>query len=320
MIFEQPVLQLQTSLLDQSISAPTDFSLGPSHMIYQIPHNATPYCADFDNRFLICVTSPQILDRPFLYKAQREQAQSVIKIPFSELQIDNVTPTFIFSTGRCGSTLLVGILQALGVPSVSEPDYFRQIAVMSAQAAPQSSDGYVRVMRSATAMLAKRLGGPSPVIKLHLACNLAPLLITQAFPSVKLIFIVREFRGWAMSLKRVSPSLSAEAAVGTFNQALGALYSLSQFHQVRVCHYQDIAQIDVDYVQDLVSFLGHDKPVPSELLQQVLSRDSQEGTSVSRDRVAHRRIPPAFSKDVERLWKNERPDRLIQDLGLGGLI
>jgi len=34
MIFEQPVLNLQASLLDRSISAATDFSLGPSRMIY----------------------------------------------------------------------------------------------------------------------------------------------------------------------------------------------------------------------------------------------------------------------------------------------
>ena len=316
MIFEQPVLQLQTSLFDRDISAPADFLLGPRQMIWQIPQTATPYCADFERQSLICVTSPDVLSHPFLYKAQRQHARTVINIPFAELPFENAAPTLIFSPGRCGSTLLFGILHALGLPCVSEPDYFRQVVAISVLGGQQPNAAYVRVLRAATAMLAKKLGNSSPIIKLHLACNEAPLLIANAFASVKIIFIVRGFSEWLISLKRVNPSLPAEAAIGIFKKAIYALYRLSQSYEVRICHYRDFAKLDVDYVRDLASFLGYDKTVSPELLQQVLSRDSQEGTSVSRDKMATRRVSQAFIKHAARLWEQARPGQMIRELGL----
>jgi hypothetical protein len=319
MIFEYPILKLPTTSLDISISAPTDFSLGPARMVYGLPGNLTPYCVDFDNNMLICVTSPEIVKHPFLYKAQRQCSETVIKIPFSDLRTDLVTPTLIFSPGRCGSTLLFSILSALGLPSVSEPDYFRQIAVMSAQGVLQPSPAYAKVMRAATALLGRKLGSQSPIIKLHLACNHAPLLITRTFPLVKVIFIVREFPAWIISLKRVSPNLTAETAVGVFVRALTALYALSQFHEVRILHYQEFAKPDARYVQDIVSFLGYGFPVSKQLLEQVLREDSQQGTSVSRDEMIKREVSRAFIRQAERLWKKERPNRLINELKLEGL-
>jgi hypothetical protein len=190
---------------------------------------------------------------------------------------------------------------------------------MSAQGVLQTGPACANALLAATALLAKKLGSRSPIIKLHLACNHAPLLITRTFPSVKVIFIVRDFSAWVISLKRVSPSLTVETAVGVFVRALIALHALSQFHEVQVLHYRDFVKPDARYVQHVVSFLGYDLLVSEQLLEQVLREDSQKGTSVSRDEMKKRDVSRAFIRQAERLWNKERPSRLIDELKLEGI-
>src|SRR6185295_3514994 len=103
-MIEQPVVSRRPTR-SRHLS-PAEFQLGEARKIYRSPANATPYCVNFEHQRLLCVTSPEILDHPFLPQAQREHAKTVISIPFAELQEVDVTPTLIFSPGRCGSTLL----------------------------------------------------------------------------------------------------------------------------------------------------------------------------------------------------------------------
>lgn len=302
------------------IVAPADFSLGSGREIAVLPREATPYCVDFENQCLLCVTTPDILDHPFLYQAQREQARTVIRIPFSELSEGDVAPALIFSPGRCGSTLLFRILKAAGLPSVSEPDYFRQIGHRFARDKSRPREICQRLLRSATAILAGKLGASSPVIKLHLQCNLAPLLITQAFASAKVIFILREHRDWVISTKRVVPAISARGAVGSLKRALWALNRLAEVHDVRICHYRDFSSPQAGYVRELASFLGSNVDVPAALLEAVSSRDSQEGTQVARLKLGKERIDPLFLEEFERLWETERPASIIARWGLAGHV
>lgn len=317
-MIESPVVSRSSRRYE--IVAPSDFSLGSGREIAVLPQEATPYCVDFERQCLLCVTTPDILDHPFLYQAQRENAKTVIQIPFSELAEGDVAPALIFSPGRCGSTLLFRILKAVGLPSASEPDYFRQIGHTFARDKFHPREICQRLLRAATAILAGKLGGSSPVIKLHLQCNLAPLLITKAFASAKVIFILRERRDWALSTKRVAPAISARGAVGSLKRALWALNRLSEVHDVRICHYRDFSQPNPEYFRELASFLGRDTDVPVEALQAVLARDSQEGTHVARLKIGRDRIDPRFLEEFERLWEAEKPAALIERQGLSGLI
>ena len=91
--------------------------------------DVSPYCFDFDERKVFCVSTPDIGGATFFYHAQRRCAQSVIKVPFDALPEAEESPTLVFSIGRCGSTLLHRAFEAAGVRTVSEPDYFTQAAL-----------------------------------------------------------------------------------------------------------------------------------------------------------------------------------------------
>jgi hypothetical protein len=305
-----------------AVVSPADFSLGPGREIAALPLEATPYCADFDSQSLLCVTAPGILDHPFLYQAQRQQAKTVIRVALAELAEEDVTPMLIFSPGRCGSTLLYRILKAAALPCVSEPDYFSQAATSFARRGRGAMDRYRRPMRAATGLLAASLASRSPVIKLRHHCLDAPLLISGAFAACKIIFLLRDHREWALSVKHVSPpGLTTRMALATFKGALEALDRLANNLDVLICHYRDAARADSGYVQKLVSFLGQGTDVAQECLLAILQQDSQAGTNIAERRsAADRRDDALFLDEFERLWETERPAAIIERRGLAGLI
>ena len=67
---------------------------------------------------------------PFYYLHLRRHARGVVSVPWEAGSIHDGarhTPIFLFSPGRCGSTLLSRILSAAGMPNVSEPDFYTQL-------------------------------------------------------------------------------------------------------------------------------------------------------------------------------------------------
>jgi hypothetical protein len=79
---------------------------------------------------------------PFSYLYARQEAKTVLLVPWEAGQINHpraeTDPIYLFSPGRCGSTLLHNILLAANISSVSEPDvggalfsrFYRQYRVM----------------------------------------------------------------------------------------------------------------------------------------------------------------------------------------------
>ncbi|XP_035659802.1 uncharacterized protein LOC118404668 [Branchiostoma floridae] len=98
------------------------------------------YSLDFDQRVLGLVKVQEGIDirkAPFLYQAQRENAEELLLLPFSALPevAEALTGTqsmvqnmFLYNTGRCGSTLMCKAMDVLNdVQAVSEPDVFHVI-------------------------------------------------------------------------------------------------------------------------------------------------------------------------------------------------
>ncbi|HXQ39831.1 MAG TPA: hypothetical protein VN821_01090 [Candidatus Udaeobacter sp.] len=284
-----------------SIVSPHDFVVGPPHKIDELPKDAVPYCFDFDRRCLICVAAPDVLDRPFLYQAQRERARSVVHIPYEELDDERSTPVLIFSPGRCGSTLFLRALQASGLPAVSEPDYFQQI--VSAVGSSLDRGSRQQLLRKATALLSRQLGTRAPVIKLREQCNAAPLLISLAFSSVRIIFILRNPVDWAISRKRAFPMTSAQRAVLILRRTLKAVDRLRSAHDVRICHYEEFAKPEVGYFRDVASSLGAASPIPEDAIRAVLASDSQEETALSRRSLAGNPVDRRYIEEFKALWE-----------------
>jgi hypothetical protein len=291
------------------ISGPGDFALAAGRAVASsrmFEPDVSPYCFDLANRTLLCVSTPDISDATFFYQAQRQQARTVIKVPFDALPEETGSPALIFSIGRCGSTLLVRALQAAGVRTVSEPDFFTQAAC---QHPPDAS--LRRVLAGATRLL------PYSVIKLRLECNNAPLLLAGAFDSPRIMFILRDPVDWAASLRRLSRnSLDLGWAVGQLGRSLWALDELTRSYAVRICYYEDFRALDPGTIADVLSWTGGSGAVSTQALQAIAARDAQEGTIVSRASV--RDVPDdlPFRDAFRRQWSQSRPVELIDRLQL----
>jgi hypothetical protein len=298
--------------------------------------DVTPYCLDFERRELVCVTTPPgaaLGEAAFFYQAQRDLALSLIAVPFDLLarmaMLPEPSPALIFSPGRCGSTLLHRAFVALGVPSVSEPEVFAQLADHVEQQRPRhidraKLDDGVRVLRKSTGMLLAGLdAGPGrTMIKLHMTCNLAPLAIARAFPEVKLIFLLREQLAWAESMWRVAPRISADRLASWLHTAVVALAKLKKCYprRTRLCYYEDLRGLDAGIMGGLLSFAGWDPGLASaERLAAIAERDSQAATRYSRDALAGRSMPGPLRAEFERLWGQRRDAALIAELGLRGV-
>jgi hypothetical protein len=292
-----------------SVSSPGDFVVEAGRAVdvsRMREADVSPYCFDVANRNLLCVSTPDLSDEVFFYQAQRQYARSVIRVPLELLPAGPASPALIFSIGRCGSTLLVKALQAAGLRAVSEPDFFRQAAYY--QSSGISLQG---VLAGATGLL------PYSVLKLHLECNNAPLLITGAFRAPRVMFILRDPIDWAASLRRISRnSIDPRWAASLLRTGLLALDQLTRHHHVRICYYEDFRELDEDYVASVLAWAGASGTVSREVLAAVAAKDAQDGTFVSRSSLRDVPDDAPFCEAFRREWSRWRPVEVIDRLRL----
>lgn len=200
------------------------------------------YCLDHPNKRAIFVETPSDVDlsaAPFFYQAQYEAAQHLIAVSYdtlhslaSTVQIDPRRIILIYSTGRCGSTLVSRALnQAENVVSYSEPDFYTQIQAL--RTADGSRDAELSdVARSCTLILCRsgmqRDGAPAWAIKFRSwGIELGDLLY-RIFPEAKVIFLYRHAEAWARSFARMARMFEPEGSqVGrVMYQAIGPLIPL----------------------------------------------------------------------------------------------
>ncbi len=121
--------------------APSDFELGVGKSIDPSIINKNPnyslYCFDEGANQAVFVRTPadvNVYESSFYYQAQFEHADAVLTAPYSELEAvlddhkKNGQLIFIYSVGRCGSTLISRMLaETSGCLSISEPDVYTQL-------------------------------------------------------------------------------------------------------------------------------------------------------------------------------------------------
>lgn len=292
-----------------SISQVTDFVLEagrPLDRSRMFDPDVSPYCFDFEEHKLLCVSTPDIANATFFYQAQRLSARSVIKVPFDALPEAPPSPTLIFSIGRCGSTLLHGAFAAAGLRSVSEPDYFTQAALHD----PRDPE-----LRSLIGRATRLL--PYAVIKLRAECNHAPLLIAGAFRAPNVMFVLRDPVDWAASVRRLSPGTADPGGIAALLRALVVgLDDLTRHYAVRICYYEDFRNLTARYVNDLLAWTGSGARIRPALAAELAARDAQEGSVVSRASVRDVPDDPAFRHAFRSEWDRVRPAALIERLGL----
>jgi Sulfotransferase family len=189
------------------------------------------YCVDPPTRRAIFVETAPDVDlsaAPFFYQAQYLAAQRLIAVPYDTLHelasvvaVDPCRLIFIYSVGRCGSTLVSHLLnQAMGVGSLSEPDVYTQL--VTRRTPDGGHDSELRALvRSCTqvicASIARSHAASAWALKFRsFVIELGDLLYDN-FPEAKVIFLYRHAEAWARSMARafhvfdpeIAPLLSA---------------------------------------------------------------------------------------------------------------
>jgi hypothetical protein len=306
------------------IVSPADFRVDAWEETRQpSERNWLPYCLDVrERRSLYCRAGSvrEARRAPFYYLHLRRRATRLLSVPWERGRViegDAPSPCFIFSIGRCGSTLLVNALRAGGACAVSEPDFHTQGVATSIFEGPLYP-GYgelSHVLSDLTNDLLAALseGGGSGFIKLRAECCKAPRLIIGN-RAIKSIFLIREFSSWAASTLKVS-TISARSLIDRYIEGVRALQWLKQNTDCHLVTYEGLASREVAAVGDLAAFVG--LPLEDAKMKAAMAVDSQAGSPLSRKSVSEGRVRTHLLEEAKRSWTTARPAELLEELGLG---
>ncbi len=206
---------------------------------------------------------------------------------------------FLFSPGRCGSTLLSRILYGARITSVSELDFYTQVACQfwSSPFNPARRP-FLDAMWNLSADLSAALGGV-PVVKLRAECARPPGLFVRDQASRTLVMF-RGFEAWARSTTRVFGA-GPHKAVRKYLTALRCYAGLRRRSRCHLMRYEDWLARPAGAAEELGRFLG--TPIPPDAVSRALKTDSQEGTPLA---GRSRRSWQASSDATLRLWHSPR--------------
>jgi hypothetical protein len=238
---------------------------------------------------------------PFYYLYLRRNARALLSVPreaLSESKPGSV-PVFMFSPGRCGSTLLSRLLYEARITAVSEPDFFTQMSsVFWSNGYNPLREPFRRAMWSMTDDLCAALCDV-PVVKLRAESCRAPDLFLRE-PGARTIVLLRSFESWARSTARVFGS-SPGKAVTKFMRALRCHAFLRSNSRCLALRYETLIAEPQTFCRVLADFLG--AAVPPEAAVQALARDSQIDTPLAQ------RSRPGWEAKFDatmRLWHSPR--------------
>lgn len=223
---------VMTSLADFTLGpaapAAADVALTPGWSLYSFELDE-PRAAVF-----VRTDGPLDLSGSFLMNQQRVGAREVLVVPeqdFHELAAGLAPPSslaFLFSTGRCGSTLASRILGTLpGVVSLSEPDVYTNL-VQARATLPL--DEATALLRAATAVLCHGVGvtaGDHVVVKPRSEPVLDEHAYAVAFPEARHAFMYRDVVAYTRSLTRYARRLVGELPAVPMGEQLSAWNQLS---------------------------------------------------------------------------------------------
>jgi hypothetical protein len=260
-----------------SRSVPSDFVCGGRQVAAE---PAFPYCLDFWRRRAIYAAGldPRgVQAAPFYYLYLRQYAQSVLRIGFDALPLSasgSEEAVFLFSPGRCGSTLLSRVLFEAAIPSVSEPDFYTQVAdrFWSSRLNPLRPAA-VRAMWAMTGDLGAALGG-TPVVKLRAECCRAPHLFLRG-EAPRSIMLFRGFESWSRSTAQAFGAGPGKA-VRKYQTALDCYAYLRAHSRCHLMRYEDWLSDPAAAAAALGRFLG--RSIPAEAVARACSTPSQAGT------------------------------------------
>ena len=310
-----------------SISALGDFRLAGREAIERPDVQdgvLLPYCMDLLRARSLYVGGVDPRDAqaaPFYYLHLRRHARIVVSVPWEQGRLyegDRRAPIFLFSPGRCGSTLLSRILSAANAPNVSEPDFYTQLT--AAAVASLFNPLLPAIKRAAANMgsdLALTIDGMSPpVVKLRAESCRSPNLLLGASER-RSLFMTRDFEAWARSNIRAFRN-SPGKSVRKYMRAVAAYAWLKRNSDCHLVRYEDLLADPGATTTALATFLG--RAIAPEAVAAAMTEDSQEGTPLEQ---GARPDLPGWERrfaDTMALWNSDRLRMARDRLGVDELF
>jgi hypothetical protein len=206
-----------------ALSAISDFTWRPSGRIPVADLLGSPdwtlYCLDPSSGQALFIELPpgsDLSEAVFVYSQQFTDARRAALMPFDQLVATShaiAAPSelaFLFSTGRCGSTLASRIFARLpDVWSLSEPDYLTNLAPARRTLTGDEMAALIRAATLWTCRPPKARRPETIVIKPRSEAILIADACQKAFPDVRKVFMCRDHLGYVNScfkfVQRVVP-------------------------------------------------------------------------------------------------------------------
>jgi hypothetical protein len=247
----------------------------------------------------------RLREAPFANVYARTEAKSVLSVPWEAGPINRPSlkadPIYVFSSGRCGSTLLHNILTAAGVNGVSEPDIATALISPAYGKYPVLRPLLRWATRAYVRDLVSALGdnrGPLVVKLRSQFCRAAEPLL-KGSRERRTIFMTRDFASWSRSvgqLFRVTPAY----LIQEYRRSLKCYAYLRQTSHCHFLRYENLVADPQREMARLSQFLGHD--ITGHAVDAAMAVGSQKGTrleSVSEKGLARWQ---AMKDEVDRLW------------------
>ena len=268
------------------------------------------YCYDLQGErvwYTIVSDVEAVLAAPFIYQAQRAYATHIITIPLEALErrdyFPDPRPIFVFSVGRCGSTLLSNLLKASGRRCVSEPDLLSQLAVLRpSERLATSGAGIATLIRGCVASFVRHCGR-GVLLKLRHHCNILWPHIAIAVPDARLVFMLRDRLSWARSRHRAFGD-GPESLISVLRDGIVSLDLMERAGlNPEVIWYEDLVSDPLSTLRRLGIEADGLGPLDSEILRANLQQDAQIGTGLAKSEIRPRASEEDCLSLFDALWR-----------------
>ena len=232
--------------------APGDFVVKPGRaidpqVVLDQP-NLSLYCLDHANQSAWFVQTPPEVDlfaAPFFFIAQYAAAERLVAVPYATLHalvravdLDPQRILLVYSTGRCGSTLLSHVLNQIpATASFAEPDVFTQL--VSLRTAGVSDSGKTAALLHDALLIMAAHAQRRGYEYWAFAYNSYVLSVSDLFystvPEAKLVFLYRNALTWAQSFSRAfgssDPALAERLTNAVYQPVIPSVATYVRTHR-----------------------------------------------------------------------------------------
>ena len=280
-----------------------------------------PYCEDETAGQLICATgvdARSVAGRGLHYAQLRSVTTKIAMLPTAIVPSAETLPlerVYVFSPGRCGSTLLCQLLRAAGVTAFAEPGFYLSYL----QRARGESESKREQLRQTLSKLEYLLLKPFEqstvaVIKPHPYCSSDLGLFLDELSNAqrpRTIALLRRIHPWSRSWA-VFNQTKVEQDVAIYVRYLRQLDTLRETTDCLLVSYEDLIGSPAEVMSQIGRHL--DLSVDLSALNASLGIDAHAG-----DRAWTGPTPssdPLRDILLNTLWQLQRPDDLIERLDI----